>query len=199
MSRYTILDLYQQEHIKQDKIMPIETGQVPTEDIQEITQAEVDALKERLGIANFININPVPTTQGGYVAGQPATDVAGLNLNDAFNKLLYPATQPTASLNINDVILEKGSDYSQIITISFEQNDAGLPVSYSLQEDNIEISNLQQTNYNKLNILSSLSLQAFVNYDSSDKLPSGTINTSQITITPRLNVWYGSVDSIHSD
>lgn len=45
----------------------------------------------------YINTNPVPITIGGYIAGQPATPPDGLDIQQAIDKFLFPAVNPTIS------------------------------------------------------------------------------------------------------
>ena len=139
----------------------------------------------------FINTNPSPTTLGGYTQGEPMTPPEGLNLQQAYDKLLNPAIQPTISFNVNNQIIEKGTNFSQNVTISFNQNDAGSLLSYSLEKNGTEISTTQSTSFVENNVVSSFNLRGKVSYDASSQLSANTIQTASRTITPVNPQWKG--------
>ena len=144
----------------------------------------------------YTNTALLPNTQGGYFQGEPATPSEGLTVQEAFDKLLFPATQPTISFNVNSDIIERGSNYSKTININFNQNDAGPLLSYSLEKNGIEVSSTQITNFVADNVTSDFTLQAKVNHDSSSQLIANTVATDIRNISQKLKIWYGALASL---
>ena len=144
----------------------------------------------------FVNTNNVPTTQGGYFAGEPATPAEGLSLSEAFDKFLFPSTQPSITFNVENENIEKGTDYAKSIAITFNQNDAGSLVGYSLEKDETEVSTTQNTAFAANNVIANFTLQGFVSYAANSVLSAGTISTPLRTITQKLKVWSGALSAI---
>ena len=139
----------------------------------------------------YYNENLVPETQGGFYQGEPATPSEGLTVQESLDKLIFPATQPLISFNVNNELIEKGSDYSKTIVINFSQNDAGVLLSYSLEKDGVEVSTLQSTDFTANEVLNDFTLQAKVSHDASSQLSANTISTNLKTISQAVPQWKG--------
>ena len=145
---------------------------------------------------NFVNTNNVTETVGGFFAGEPATPIEGLTKEEFNNKLLFPAIRPTISFNINSLTLERGSDYSEGITINFTQGGAGNLISYSLEKDGAEISTTQVTQFEQNNVRANFTLQGKVSHEAAVTISAGTISTQSVTIRQRLRIWFAPLSSV---
>lgn len=139
----------------------------------------------------YINNNNVPETLGNYVSGKPATPISGLTLQDAFDKLLFPPQLPSISFNVNNALIEKGSNYSKTIQINFNQQDAGNATAYSLEKNGSEVSNSQSTSFSANQVLSDFTLKGKVTYEASSNVNAGTISTSTKNIRVAIPQWKG--------
>lgn len=140
----------------------------------------------------FVNTNPVPSTIGGFIAGEPATPPEGLDLQKFGTKLIYPAAQPTISFNVSNELIEKGTAFSRTITISFDKKDAGPLETYILEKNGTEISIDESTLVEQNPVNESFNLRARVTHEGTAKISAGTISTGLATITPKAPQWKGS-------
>ena len=144
----------------------------------------------------YINTDIVPETQGGFFQGEPATSSQGLTISQFNDKLLFPAIRPTISFNANNLTLERGTDYTQQITINFTQGGAGNLISYSLEKDGAEISTTQVTQFEQNNVRANFTLQGKVSHEAGVTISAGTISTQSATITQRLRIWFAPLSSV---
>ena len=144
----------------------------------------------------YINVNLVPETQGGFFAGEPATPPEGLTFQEFNNKFLFPEVRPSISFTANNLTLERGTDYTQQITINFTQGGAGNLISYSLEKDGAEISTTQVTQFEQNNVRANFTLQGKVSHEAGVTISAGTISTQSATITQRLRIWFAPLSSV---
>lgn len=150
--------------------------------------------------SKYINTNPSPVTVGGVNQGQAPTPENGLTVNEMFDKIFSNTINSTVSFNVNNEIIEKGSDYNKNINITFNQNDAGAFISQVIQKDGADIATQQPpnqpTSFTANNVIEDFTLQAFVEHEAGNSISAGTISTPVRTITPKLKIFYGAVASI---
>jgi hypothetical protein len=144
----------------------------------------------------YVNENLVPETQGGFFAGEPATPPEGLTFQEFNNKFLFPEVRPSISFTANNLTLERGTDYTQQITINFTQGGAGNLISYSLEKDGAEISTTQVTQFEQNNVRANFTLQGKVSHEAGVTISAGTISTQSVTIRQRLRIWFAPLSSV---
>lgn len=130
---------------------------------------------------------------GGIDSGTDVDDLEGLTFSELFDLIFFPPINPTASLSgSGNKKVEVGTTISPVLTGTFNQGSAGSVTSLSLERNSSQIATVNP--YTDTNLTSAtpatFTYQMTFNY-AADILPSGSINTNNVSYDFIYPIFYG--------
>ena len=102
---------------------------VSKEDLMLVSSIQDIDIEEIIDSLRYTNENTPPLTIGGFTQGQPATPEEGLTLQEAFDKLLFPAVEPTVSISVSGQPEFKEPNFTNTLNWSIVVNSTGATIN----------------------------------------------------------------------